>query len=396
MPMTFDELCPNMILDITKLKDSDMAAFTKYLSENSKQLTVRIRDTTKELLSSEWVYGHDPSFVTDPAFKRDWLGGWRNAISRRLLYSDRSSSIRLVFPVSVFLHDCYDVSCSKVLLGCETKTVPPVWLRSFLNQVQDFSKNELAELNAILDSGTVTRQDVVFTLSTRIAELAAERGMRPDEIILYPGIRTRDAEFMRKELTPTKFTETGNSYAETKQFMGNHPMLRLVIALCALYQVSPDYLLIQDYSQYLVRPNGKKYPLRQKDIASRLLCVDTATQLKAIGYVFATSAAHVLDGQEVNFGEGLLVDNDTLNIMEFMSKASNDTVDAKNKKFIETVKPKLLAVFAVNPGYVSQSKLYSVATGHTRLVRLALTELEAEGRIEKKTTPRGTSWILKN
>ena len=56
---------------------------------------------------------------------------------------------------------------------------------------------------------------------------------------------------------------------------------RLVLAVCSLYGLSSDYLLLQDYSEY-AETDHTPLPDIQKSWLSAFLCADRDSQEKAI------------------------------------------------------------------------------------------------------------------
>lgn len=393
------EIGSDMVLDIAKLKDVDPAALAKHLSNNVNEIGYRINEAAKEQLLEREVPGYEPSFAFDPDFSAKWFDRWYSALRGRLCTSSaKGSALPLLFPIAVYLYECYGFSCSKLILGCEAKTVPPLWLRNWLKQTDELSPSETTCLYDILESGRVVRCDTVYILKSRIQEIAAEKGIRSDDFFLYPGLMTQDYQ-MVKNFSGAVFKEEGNSYLEMKPFLGNHKMLRMLILLCVQNQVSPDFLLLQDYSEFAVTPQGRYYAPRHRKLMSLLLSVNAATRMKAVGYVFAVTARRVANGAEVPCDaqhpekEPGRRAEEPLNVMKTMFEASGSMksweIDAQ---IIESLKPKLLDMLEQSDSPVSSASLYQVIEGHSRLVRKALIILEQEGKIKKLPRERGPAY----
>lgn len=389
--MTIDE---TMIIDLSKLSAIDISAFAKTLSENNKALIQRINETAKAYLLQEEVPGHEPTFAADPDFQTKWCSRWYIALRNRMCQtSSKGSAINLIFPVAVYLYECYELSPSQLILGCKTRTTLPLWLRQWAEQVSLLAPSELNRLYDILAAGTTPRHDTVFTLKQRICEMAAERGIPAKDFILYPGFLNGDLSVLT-DFAATSFQETGNAYTVMKPFLGNHKMLRLLICLCAIYDVSPEYLLLQDYSSFIAIDPQWRYPLMMRQLISLLLSVDSATRSQAIAFVLSHTVACVEDGtyhlpeqkQPVN------KESDFINVTETLALAGKREKAKVEAQLVESLKPKLLEILTLSGEPVSSAKLYSIVNGHSRLARRALLALEKEGRVEMIPKPRSAAF----
>lgn len=364
-----------------------MVSYTRFLSDNVLPLFQRINNTVRETLKQpEPVQGCAPDFFYSPDFRAYNKNSWYASIKRHIRTrptGNNGSIIGLVLPVSVYLSDCYNISCSKLILGKDTTVVPPLWLRQFLSCVEQLSAMEQYRLFSILDEGTDTPCDTLYILKQRILELGAQQGNFTNEFIKYSGVLKKDVlhllEFMELPLE-----EYGNSYLMMMDFLGKREMLRLVIAMSIVYQVSPDYLLLQDYSRYTITPQGKPYPLASQQLMSQMLRIDATTRRKAIAYAFACASQR----PEIQLLDDMAqAGNDEIrpvNTFQYQVKA-NGLVDAQ-RQIISELKPRIMDILDRATEPVSFSKFYSLVQGHTAYVRLALRELEREGAIESVFT----------
>lgn len=369
---------PNASIDIAQLHGSDLVFLAKALSANSKEITQRLNATLKEYLQKGEIRGMEPTFLAAPDYPKG--PRWYAALWARVGQdSTKGSVLPLLLPISVFLYDCYGLTPSKFLLDTEAKTTLPQWLQNWLVQVEAMSTQEYNHLCDILDEGEIVRCDTLYTLKSRIAELAASRGISTNEFIMQSYFLSTDytAAF---EFSGASFRETNNSYLAMKPFLGNHKMLRFLICLCVRYQVSPEYLLLQDYSDFAVTEQGRYYPPATRQLLSQLLQVDASTRSKAVGYVMAVTASKVMAGESIPVVSAENAD-DTLNLMAAITNTKTTRKEAE-EQLIESIKVKALEVLALSGEQVSSVKLYSLVEGHSRLVRKALTQLEAEGKIE--------------
>lgn len=382
---------PDMVLDIQKLQGVDTASLTKYLSQNSKLLIQRINETTKEQILKGEVPGHEPAFAKELVGTKNFPS-WYKMLYIRLGYANtRGSSLTYALSIAVYLYECYNLSCSQTILGMEAKTTPPLWAQRWLKQVRRLSTADTIRLYDILDSGTPTRCDTPYVLKSRLEEMAGERGIRPEELILYPGMLSGDLCLL-KSFTDATILESGNAYKSISPFVGSNKMLRLIICLCVRHQVSPDYLLLQDYSELITMPDGSSYPLAQRKLLSILLSVDAATRMKAIGFVMAaTTRCPNFDSD----AECPVEESEQMNIMETYLSGDGLPVPAVEAQIVETLKPQLLRVLRENAYPVSSAMLLNTVDGHARLVRQALLQLEKEGVVQKVSTPRAAvRWQL--
>lgn len=394
-----EKLCPHMVIDPKKLRGVDPRQLTTFLSTYASELDERIEETARQLLSQGEVPGNDPAFSKDPEFQRKWFNNWHQALYRRVrkAYSDRSIT-SLIIPATVYLHDCYDVSCSRVILGCEMPTVPPSWVCAWIAQVDMLSPAQERQLFDILAVPPV-RCDVVYTLKSRLSEMAVERGDTLPNFLYYPGFIRKDRPLLVDGFAKAVFTETDNAYSDIKPYLGSHRMLRMIISMSVLYQVSPDYLLLQDYSDYAVSPKGKRYSATQRAWISRLLTADAATRTKAIGYVMAQTAMGVAQGSVdlsiiTGMKRSIQPHSDALNIMELLSTVPSDWTKDKTEAFVVSrIRELVLAAFR-NTHKVSASKLFTLADGDPAFVRRALFELEKEGTIKRATDTVDPYWEM--
>lgn len=371
---------PNASIDIAQSQGADLVFFARALSSNSKEITLRLNATLKDCLQKGEIRGMEPTFLAAPDYPKGprWYAALWAKVGQD---SAKGSVLPLLLPIAVFLYDSYGLAPSKFLLDTEPKTTLPQWLQNWLAQVDELSSLEYNRLCDILDEGKPVRCDTIYTLKSRIAELAASRGVSTADFIMQSCFLSTDYT-NTFEFSGATFRETGNSYLEMKPFLGNHKMLRLLICLCVRYQVSPEYLLLQDYSDFAVTEQGRYYPPATRQLISQLLQVDAATRTKAVGYVMAVTAAKVMAGESANI-PAASPDNsdDTLNLMAAMTHTSTTRKETE-AQLIESIKEKALQVLALSGEQVSSVKLYSLVEGHSRLVRKALTLLEAEGKIE--------------
>ena len=394
-----EELCPDMIFDPKKLRDVDPRQLTEFLSTNATKLGERIEGTAQELLSQERVPGNEPAFAADPDFQKKWYDNWHQSLCYRVCepYANRSI-ISFIIPATVYLHDCYNVSCSRVILGCEMPVVPPSWVRAWIAQVDMLSPVQERQLFDIL-AVTPVRCDTVYILKSRLEEMAVARGETLPNFLYYPGFIRSDRPLVVDGFAKAVFTETGNAYSDIKPYLGKYRMLRMIIAMAILYQVSPDYLLLQDYNDYAVTPNGKRYSATQRAWLSRLLSADAATRARAIGYVMAQTAIGVSQG---NMDLSFLMDvkkatqgqGDTLNITEMLSSAPAEwSKDKIETAVVDQIKDVVMAALRNTPK-ASASKLFTLVDGDPAFVRRALYELEKEGSVKRATDTVDPYWEL--
>lgn len=369
---------PNASIDIAQLQNADLVFVTKALSANSKEITQRLNTTLKEYLKKGEIRGGEPAFLAAPDYPKG--PRWYAALWGKVGHdSAKGSVLPLLLPIAVFLYDSYGLAPSKFLLNTETKTTLPQWLQNWLAQAEVLSTQEYNRLCDILDEGEIVRCDTIYTLKSRISELAAARGISANELIMQSYFLSTDYT-TALAFSCASFRETNNSYLEMKSFLGNHKMLRLLICLCIRHQVSPEYLLLQDYSDFAVTEQGRYYSPATRQLISQLLQADAATRAKAVGYVMSVTAARVMAGQGIPVVPSENTD-DTLNLMAAMTN-TNTTRKETEEQLIEFIKGKVLEVLASSGDQVSSVKLYSLVDGHERLVRKALTQLEAERKIE--------------
>lgn len=370
-------------IDIKALKDVDMVNYTRFLSENILSLSQRINATVRETLKQpEPIEGCAPDFFYSPDFPASNKNSWYASLKRHIRVrptGNNGSVICWVLPVSVYLSDCYNISCSRLILGKDTYIVPPLWMRQFLSCAKQLSSIEQYRLFSILDEGTYTPCDTLYILKQRILELGEQHGNFTNDFIRYPGVITKDVSHLLKYME-LPIEEYGNSYLMMKDFLGKREMLRMVIAMSIAYQVSPDYLLLQDYSRYTVTPHGKPYPLALRQLMSRMLSIDATARRKAIAYAFACASQR----PEIRLTEdsNSVSSTDTMPLNTFQYQAKAGDLVAAQHQIVSTLKPRIMDILDTAKDPVSFSKFYSLVRGHTEYVRLALRELEREGIIE--------------
>ena len=389
---------PELIISSAGLSGIDPATLSKFLSDNNTALIKRINEAAKaELLKGETDCAV-PAFVDDPDFRGKSFTSWYASLRKRVCQEkSKGSVLPLLLPVAVYLHDAYGLTCSRLILGCEMPVVPPVWVQNWLALANKLTAEETQELYNIFDQAVSGEQDTVFVLKSRLLEMATERGARPDEFIMYPGLLVSDVPTIR-DFINTPIREKGNAYLTMKPFLGNHKMLRLIICMSVLYQVSPDYLLLEDYSSCAIAPNGRYYDPATRDLLSRLLLADATTRAKATGYVLAVTTQRIEAGGTLpnviwqQTEKRFAGKDDTVNVMETFSSAKGvATRKGIEQQIVASLKPKLLALLSLNSEPVSSARLFEVVDGHNRLARRALLELEKEGKVEKITMDRGAA-----
>ena len=376
-----------MVLDIKKLKDVDFVLFAQFMAENGSAIIQRINDTTRAHIAKGEVPCHEPEFAATEEFKIKHFDCWYSTLYRRFCANNAKGSVlTLIFPIAVYLYECYGISCSKQILGCEAQTVPPLWLRSWLDQVNCLSADDTEELYALLESEPPVRCETAFVLKSRIQEMAAAEGVRFDDFCMYPGLLTEDRPqvqgFINMELQ-----ETGNSFLTMRPALGSQKMLRFLVNMCVRYQVSPEYLLLQDYSEFAVTPQGRFYPPSQRKLMSMLLSAGAATRTKAIGFVMASSTKAVANGRpvpalELFNAEFRRIDDDKpLNVMEAISSSNKTSKNERENQIVDSLKIRLLDILARSGEPVSSNSLFKVVDGHHRLAKKALLQLEKEGKV---------------
>lgn len=397
-----DILGPDVIIDAAKLGDVDIVALGKYLSDSEvrERLVQRINYTARaHLLGKNEVPGHVPAFTMAPDIQPTLSAErWFSTLRSRVRYdSAKGSVISVLLPTAVYLHDCYGLSCSKLILGCETEMTPPLWLRSWLYQAERLSSSQIQALYDILEAGSVVRQDVVYTLKSRVQELAGERGALLPGFFLFPGIRYKDMPTV-EALANATFQETGNLYEDMKLFLGNHAMLRFIVSLHLLYGVSPDYLLLQDYSEFVVDQQGRYYAPAARQLMSLLLRTDEKTRMKAVSFVFAGTALRVAQGGEVPvLPDGAqMVDRQTHMMGVYVNAANNAaSKNESDEQIVEALKKRVYEVLSLSGEPVSNTRIFQIVPGHFRLTRKALQALEEEGKVVSLRGPDNhTFWQL--
>ena len=394
----FEETCRGMVFDIEALREVDMTAFVQFLSSHNTELTQRYNSVAKDLLLSGKVDGHDPAFASDPDFLDSRAYDWYNSYYTRLCSpSSKGSVMPTILPMAVYLHDCYHLSCSEYLLGCKAKTVPPHWMRQFLKQVNALSFANKMQFYDILDRAANVRCDTLFIFKSRLWELAAENSMSLGELVIYPGIIVEsDVALLRDDFVHASFTETGNRLRDMKPFMGKQKILRMLIALSVLYQVSPDRLLLQDYSEYAVTPDGEPYSMSERALMSRILSIDGASRNRAVAFVAAASA---IDAMENPYAiaplEDAAIDSSSapLNVLAHLNVEGNFGNKIKiESELLESIREQFVELFNSTDEYISSTKLYSFVDGSTRLARNVLFMMEKEGFLERKMINRRNYW----
>lgn len=387
----------DIILRPDVLKDTDPSDLSRFLIGDGKLRFIRrINDTAKDLLLSCEVPGHIPAFAEDPDFQTKWYSRWYIALKGRVCRnSSKGSVISLVFPLAVYLYECYGLSCSKLILGCEMKTVPPLWLRSWLEQVEYLTTEETAQLYSLLEKGTKVNCDTVFVLKSRFAEMAAERGIEPDDFLLgCPGISlSQDIAFIR-EFTQARFLEQGTPYLDMKAYIGTHRLLRLMILLAIYYGISPDYLLLQDYSNFAVTPEGRFYPPVQRRMMSMLFALDTEARNEAVAFVMNAVADRIKAGEKVTTLAS--PEQSAVDVIQHFIEADEGqrSVDTE-QQLIESLKEKVYEILRLSGTPVSSAKLYQIVEGHHRVVRKALLELVKEGKVlQIKKSKEASAWQI--
>lgn len=387
---------PNYTIDLANISNPDIASLSNALTEHNAEIVNRINATTKEYLLKGEVPGHDPAFMQSPERQKMAQSRWYALLRSRLAQdSAKGSAISTLFPVAVYLYECYGLSPSKLILGYDVQTTLPSWLHGWLEQVSRLSAESYNELFDILDAGTATKCDVVFTMKDRLSEMAEFYGCRLRDFLPYPGILLVDTKMIYAFADAT-FQENDNPYPVIKPFLGNHKLLRLLICMCALYHVSPEYLLLQDYSEFAVTEKGRPYSPATRQLISRILTVDAATRTKAIGFVMAADADRDPDAgtdslEQENAAQGITDESSPVNLMEAIT-TSTQTMKETEKQLVETLQKKILASMELSAEPVSAQKIFSLADGHSRLVRKALTVLENEGKIVRIPAQRSTPY----
>ena len=383
-----------MIFDPEKLRSTECSFLPRFLMDNRMAITQRINETTKACLIKGRHMVPKPSFCSEPSFIAKGYGDWHTLMSKRLYgEGERGSAIRSVIPLASYLYEGYALPPSKLILGCETTTRLPVWLQNWLLQVEGLSPEETAELYSILEAPAV-KADAVYVLKTRIEELAAEHGIEPQVFVLYPGFITKDRNDLQK-FAQVQFRETGNTYEESIDFFGTQKLLRLIIMLCVIYQVSPEYLLLQDYSEFAVKEDGRFYLPAQRKFLSLILQASAATRAKAVGYVLATTAGKMKAGAKMPNYVSAEVKNKYGDAPVDVMAASAESDLSKNqfeRSIVKLLKPKLLEILSDSAVPLSVQSLHNVVQGSYRLARKALTELEAEGKIVKTFAHGKMAW----
>lgn len=382
-----DILGADIIFDLSKLSPESIDTVTlgQFLADDDirDRMVTRINAMASEHLLKGEVPGFEPAFAADPAFtSKRWHRGWYSSLRIRVCQnSSKGSLISVLLPGAVYLYDCYGLSCSKLILGCEAPVMPPLWLRNWLRQAERLSNRDMAELYQIFEEGSRVRQDFAYTLKLRLQEIAEERGIGLREICSYPGRRQKDATFLTG-LADAVFTQTGNDFDQLTPYIGNHKMLRLIVFISILYRTSPDYLLLQDYSGFAIDANGRYYPPALRELMSLLLRADEKTAADAIAFVLAATTRDVVAGQEIWWQE----DADALNARNHIMGAYTEATATMSKsqgeqQIIEDLKARAYEVLSLSSGPVSNTRLYQLIPGHFRLVRRALSSLVEEGKI---------------
>lgn len=394
--MLTKQLGPDIILDFSVLQDVDVNALATVLTTNNLALTKRINETAKRELRKGRGIGADPAFISDPDFLSVRFRGWYDFLYDKVCSpKSRGSVVPLLLPTASYLYDSYGLSCSKLILGCEMPTVPPLWLRTWLEQIDLLPLDKLQELQDMLHNAKPVAADTIYVLKSRILEIAAERGIPTEAIFLYHGIHSQDFSTL-KSFSETEFYETGNAYTPMQPFLGNHKMLRYLIVFSYLHKVSPDYLLLQDYSNFAVTENGRYYSPAKRQAMSMLLQTDTATRNAIVGFVMAQMAKRKMNGESIPHLQSARDqrDNGTLHTLEAIYAESQEELDnnpmrrQREAQVVETLKPKLWELIQLSGEPVSSTRLFEVVDGHIRLARRALHELEREGKIRRLPTQR--------
>lgn len=396
-----DIVGPEMILDHKQLQGVDAGILARCLSDNSSVIVDRINNLTRQMIKSKGNPGvQGPAFASDPDFLPQNIHNWWEALRKRLLYdATRGSAIGLALPVAAYLYEAFGVTCSKAILGCEMPTVPPAWVQHWLTLANDLQKDEIDELYDLLENAPAVRCDILYTLKVRLGEIAADRGILPDAFCFYPGLIIRDVPTIR-EFVDLQVQETGTPYATMKQHLGGQKMLRLVICTSMLYGVSPDYLLLQDYSSLITTPQGRIYDPSSRKLLSMLLNVDSGTRARAVGYVYAAAARRMLQTGALPPAVDALYSQKAsaqtqVNVVAELS-SSGMSKRKTEEQIIAALKPKMLEILSKANAPVSSARLFSEVEGHARLARKALFLLAEEGKIVRIPNGRNAALWQKN
>lgn len=412
-----DDIGIGFTIDVEALKDADIAQLAVSLSNNREKIGLQYTQLAEELIGRGKVEGNEPAFSFAPEFRKSTDFSWYTSISRRL-GSSGGSVMTHILPLAVYLHDCYGISCSKFFLGKEARTIPPLWVRNWVASAARLSPANKNLLYGIFENGNTIRKETLYVLKSRIYELADERGIRRKDFFLPDGLLPRDVVFLRNFVGVT-LHEGGDPYEVQKKYLGNHVMIRLVILFSVLYQTSPDYLLLQDYSEYAMNAAGRFYSGEERRFLSMLLQADTATQSMAVGFVNAVSASEIADApaQPVDEGsdfERIIYEEKKRHPMYVPGTSGSELVEAfglpprtnaerskdtnnhriqKKKEALEPIKPLIIAILKKRES-ATRAQILEEANISFALGKNALEDLEDEGIVMHIGSRAGGYWRL--
>ncbi len=371
--------------------DSDIPRLAKELSDNNSGIVERLNAMVKKCLQRGEVSDCEPPFAHSSDFLEQYPAGWYRLLWSRVGQEHAKGSIlSTIFPTAVYLYESYGLPPSKLILGHEMTTTLPIWLQSWMHQVSKLPDSAHEELYKILYSGRIEKRNVVYTLKARLSEIAAAYSLPMETLALYPGILPSDTK-MVADFVATPFRESSDSFSVIKPFLGNQKLLRMLICVCAIYNVTPEYLLLQDYSEFVLTAQGWHYPPSTRKLISLVLTVDAGTRARAIGFGMAASAVSLTPHREdwfMNPKEWAYAhkSSNTIDFMVVMLNA-DDRVKESKMVLLQALKEQILATLRQKPEPVSTQKLYTLAKGHSSHVRKAITELKKEGKIERVDNP---------
>lgn len=278
-------------IDLQQFKGMAISDATDALSSLRGEIEMRYNQIASELIRTKRVKGYEPEFSHDPDFPTEMYKNWHRYLMTKTtkpelkLFSIASS----VFPIAAYFHDCYGVSCSEYLLGYEMPVYLPPHLARWLDIAMSLSEQDRRELNMIFSNSQPVRQETLFVFKSRLTEYSNSIGCSLKSFISFPRMKSWDRT-LRWEFADMPLTETGNGYKKQRSYLGATSLVRLVLLSAVNLGISPDYLLLQDYSEYIVSPSGEPYTEEEQELISKLLRSGSRTSSVAIGFVNARFA----------------------------------------------------------------------------------------------------------
>lgn len=278
-------------IDLQQFKRMEEAEVSDALSELKSVIELRFNQIASELIRTKRVKGCDPEFSFDPEFATAMYKNWNRFLMTRTMQVElkKYTIASAVLPLAVYLHDCYGVSCSQYLLGQDMSVRLPSHLQTWLEIVMSLNRRERHELDMIFANCEPVRQETLFVLKSRLTEYCNSIGCSLKSFLTFSGMKSWDRK-LRWAFAELPLTETGNGYGKQRPYIGATSLVRLLMYNAVHLDLSPDYFLLQDYSEYIVDAHGEPYSDEERELISKLLRSGSRTSTAAVGFVNACFA----------------------------------------------------------------------------------------------------------